>query len=188
MIIGVKGLTYAPYTSGGDGSAVVYGTGVKDDDKMVHVDQSEERADDKFIADNKVIDRYNGIISASVAIELARLSEDVRTKILGHVKNGSVLSVTEDEAPFVGIGFIYWDRYKASNSFRAYWYHKVQFSEGSRSFNTKGENIEFQTESLEGEAMGVQLEADGKVTFYEYTEVATEAAARTWLNGKAGIS
>lgn len=188
MIVGAKHLTWAPVTSGGDGGAMVYGSGTMEVDKVVRVDMSEERGDVAFYADDKRIDRDNSINGASVAIEVAQLTAEMREGILGHVKATNDYTVTDAASPFVGVGFCLKQRYKGNETFRAYWYYKVQFSEGQRSFNTKGENLEFQTESLEGEAEGVQLTEAGPIAYYVYSEHATEAAAITWLNGKGNAS
>lgn len=188
MIVGAKYLTWAPFTSGGEGAAVVYGTGTAEADKVVRVDMSEERSDVPFHADDHRIDRDNSINGASLSIEVAQLTADMREGMLGHVASSSVYSVTDAASPFVGVGFVLKLRYKGTETYRAYWYHKVQFSEGQRSFNTKGENLEFQTESLEGAAEAVQLTTGGAFEYYCYTEVATDAAALTWLKGKAGIT
>ncbi len=189
MIVGAKYLTWAPFYSGGEGGAVTYTTGgVAETDRIVRVDMSEERADVAFYADDHRIDRDNSIISASVAIEAAQLSATMRETMLGHLKSSSVYTVTDAASPYVGVGFVLKDRYKGSINYRAFWYWKVQFAEGQRSYNTKGENLEFQTESLEGEADAVQLTSAGSWEFYEYTDQATEAAALSWLKGKAGIS
>ena len=188
MIVGAKLLTWAPFTSGGAGGAITYGTGSAETDKVVRVDMSEERADTGFYADDKRIDRDNSITAASLSIETAQLTLGMRENILGHVKATNDYTVTDAASPFVGVGFCLKQRYKGAVTYRAYWYHKVQFSEGQRSFNTKGENLEFQTESLEGEAEAVQLTEGGAMAYYVYTEVETEAAALAWLKSKAGIS
>lgn len=194
MIIKVRGLTWAKVTGGGEGAGVTYTGGKYDPDKIVRVDQSEERSDVKFFADDHQIDRDNTINGASVSVELAKLPDDMKEDMLGYVASGAgnnatEYHVTDAAAPFVGFGFIHGEMYKGTASYKATWYHKVQFSRGQRSFNTKGETTAFQTESLEGEAMGVQLTADGATEFFvESGEFATEALARTWLNTKAGIS
>lgn len=193
MIIKVRGLTWAKVSGGGEGAAVTYTGGKYDPDKIVRVDQSEERSDVKFFADDHQIDRDNTINGASVSVELAKLPDDMKADMLGYVPEGQTnpteYHVTDAAAPFVGFGFIHGEMYKGAVSYKATWYHKVQFSRGQRSFNTKGETTAFQTESLEGEAMGVQLAAGGATEYFvESAELATEALARTWLNGKAGIS
>ena len=188
MIVGAKYLTWAPYVSGGDGSSVSYSGGTAETDRVVRVDMSEDRADAAFYADDHRIDRDNSVIAASLSIEAAQLSSGMRESMLGHLKSSSTYTVTDAAAPYVGVGFALKDRYKGTIKYRAYWYHKVQFGEGQRSYNTKGENLEFQSESLEGEAEAVMLSSAGSWEFYQYNESDTEAAALAWLKGKAGIT
>ena len=47
---------------------------------------------------------------------------------------------------------------------------------------------EFQTNTLTGEILGVVVTTGGKTEFFYTDTETTETAARTWLNGKAGIS
>ena len=187
--IGIKGLTYAPYTSGGDGSAIVYGTGAKLDDYMIRADLSEERSDVKFYADDHQIDAENGMTGVSLSLELANLTDALEKAFLGYTDGTSnELHVTDGDAPFVGVGFIRKERFKGTATYKAVWIYKIQFSKDSDSAQTKGESIDFQTETLSGNAMGVTLAASGPVIYYSVLRAETEAAARTWLNGKAGIS
>lgn len=189
MIIKVRGLTFAKVSGGGDGSAMTYEGGKSDPDKIVRVDASEDRSDVKFYADDHQIDRDNSVSGASIAIELAKLTDDMKETALGYIKGTNELQVSDDAAPYIGVGFIHGEMYKGNVTYKAYWYYKVQFSRGNRSFNTKGEQTAFQTESIEGDAMGVQLEDGGKTVFFaESTELTTESAARSWLNTKAGFS
>ena len=193
MIIGVRDLTWAKVTSGGEGSAMVYSGGAQETDLMVRADQSEERSDVRFHADDHMIDRDNSVTGASVALELAKLPAAALTDLVGYVEgsgNTPDLTMTDAEAPYVGIGFVHVDRYKGTRTFIPYWYYKVQFSMGSRSFNTKGDSLEYQTESLEGQAMGVRLANDGVDSYYTRpkTPLTTEADAIAWLKAKAGIT
>lgn len=189
MVIKVRKMTWAKITSGGNGSAMVYTGGQVESDKVVRVDQSEERSAVSFYADDHMIDHDNSVSAATVALELAKITDEMYEDVLGYAKTTTELTVTANEAPYVGVGFIYGYKYCGEAKYRAYWYYKVQFGLGSRSFNTKGETTAYQTESLEGNAMAVQLESGGNDVFYAMsTELDTEAAALTWLRGKAGIS
>lgn len=190
--IGIKGLTYAPYTSGGDGAAIVYGTGVSLTDYMIRADVSEERQDNPFHADDHQIDADNSLTGASLSLELSNMTDALEKALLGYVETGTSsateLNVTDAEAPFVGIGFIRKERFKGTATFKAYWFYKVQFGKDSDSTNTKGESMEFQTETITGSVMGVQLTTGGAAIYYATKRADSETAARTWLNGKAGIS
>ena len=193
MIIGVKDLTWAKVSGGGAGAAMSYTGGAQETDLMVRADQSEDRADAAFYADDHAIDRDNSVTAAHVALEVAKLTTNMLTDLVGYVAGTGAnpdVSMTDAAAPYVGIGFVYVEQYKGTKTYLPYWYYKVQFSYGSRSFNTKGESVEFQTESLEGEAMAVQLTEGGSNSFYvrPQTALTTEAAAIAWLKTKAGIS
>lgn len=189
MVIKVRKLTWGPFTSGGDGAACVY-TGAKvDSDKIVRVDMSEDAQKQDFYTDDHRIDSDNSISGANVSIELAKLTDEMRTAVLGYEEATSDILVTSKPAPYVGVGFIHGDVYKGTTTYRAYWYFKVQFTRGNRTFNTKGESVSYQTESLEGSAVAVQLSSGGSDVFYaDSGELSTEAAAEAWLKTKAGIS
>lgn len=187
--IGIKGLTYAPYTSGGDGSAIVYGTGVQLTDYMIRADINEERADVPFYADDHKIDSENEVTGISIGLELANMTDALEKAFLGHVDGSSgELNVTSASAPFVGVGFYRKERFKGTVSYHAFWIYKIQFSKDGDSTGTKGDSIEFQTESLTGQGMGVTLTSGGAVIFYSHSRVETEAAAVAYLKSKAGIS
>ena len=188
-----KGLTYAKYASGGDGNAVSYTGGKALVDYLCKVDQGEERTDVKEHADGHQIDSERILNGTTLALELAETDEDIRKDILGHVAASSGTpvekSITGDDAPFVGIGFILSNRFKGTVTYEAYWYPKMQFVSGGVSVATRREQTEFQHETINGNGSGVKLSSDGKVTFVQYVDgLETEAAARTWLNTKAGVS
>lgn len=190
--IGIKGLTYAPFTGGGDGSAITYGTGVKLDDYMIRADLNEEHNNVDFYADDHKIDVENSMSGMTLALELSNLTDDLEKALLGHAAGtgtgNTELNVTDGAAPFVGIGFIRKERFKGTVTYHAFWVYKIQFAKDGDSTTTKGESIEFQTESLTGDAVSVTLTSGGDNIYYSHKREATEAAARTWLNGKAGIS
>ena len=86
------------------------------------------------------------------------------------------------------MGFYRKERFKGTVTYKCYWFYKVQFSKDSDSTNTKGENVDFQTETLSGDAMGVQLTSGGDVIYYCTCRKDTESNAVSWLKTKAGIS
>jgi len=190
--IGLKCLTYAPYTSGGDGSSISYGTGVQLTDYMIRADVSEERQDAKFYADDHKIDSENSMTGATLSLELANLNNSLEEAFLGYVAessaSGADLLVTDAAAGFVGCGFYRKERFKGTVTYKCYWFYKVQFSKDSDSTNTKGENVDFQTETLTGDAMGVVLTSGGPTIYYATNRKDTESNAVAWLKTKAGVT
>ena len=190
--IGIKCLTYAPYTSGGEGSAISYGTGVQLPDYMIRADVGEERQDVKFHADDHMIDSENSMTGATLGMELANMTDTLEKAFLGYVaestSSGADLLVTEAASGFVGCGFYRKERFKGTVTYKCYWFYKVQFSKDSDSTNTKGENVDFQTESVSGNAMGVQLTSAGPVVYFAICRKSSESDAVAWLKTKAGIT
>lgn len=186
--IGLKCLTYAPFTSGGEYTSITYGTGVMLNDYMIRADISEERSDVSFYADDHKIDADNGMNGATLGLELANMTDDLEKKFLGYVAATSDLDITDAAAPFVGCGFYRKERFKGEVTYKCYWFYKVQFRRDSDSVNTKGESTDFQTENLSGDAMGVTLTAAGNVIYYTTCRKDSEANAISWLKAKAGIS
>lgn len=187
--IGIKSLTYATYSTGGEGGAITYTGGATLTDYMVRADLNEEREDTSFYADDHRIDSENGMTGISVSLELAALTDNMEKALLGYAAGtGNELNVTGNDAPFVGVGFIRKERHKGTVSYHAFWIYKAQFGKDSDTTNTKGESTEFQTETITGNGLGVVLASDGPTIFYSHIRETTEASALTWLKAKAGIT
>lgn len=188
-----KHLTYAKYTSGGDGNAVVYTGGKQLSDYLCKVDQGENRDDVKEYADGHLIDSEKQLQNVTVNFELATTDKNIRGDFLGHVTDGSGANVykriTDADAPFVGVGFVLANRFKGTVTYEAWWYYKTQFTSAGVSVNTRREQTEFQHETINGVGAGVKFAAsDEHFSFIDYVdELDTEAAAVAWLKTKAGI-
>lgn len=190
--IGLKGLTYAKVSGGGAGSAMTYTGGATIADLMIAANVTLNRQDVKQFADDHLVERDNGMTSATIALELARLPAELKTGLLGFEpgssSNSDELTVVEDPAPYVGFGYIMKEITAGVVSYVGYWHYKVQFGLNDDNASTKGENTQFQSANLTGESAGVQLTSGGKIAYYITKSAATEAAIRSWLNGLAGIS
>ena len=187
--IGIKGLTYASFSSGGEGGAITYSSGTKLDDYMIRADLTENRDDTKFYADDHQIDADNALTGVSLSLELSNMTDTLEKNLLGYkAGTGNELNVTDADAPFVGVGFIRKERFKGTATYHAYWVYKIQFSRDSDSSQTKGESIDFQTETISGNAVSVKLTSAGDDMFYSHIRSNSESDARSWLDAKAGIS
>ena len=192
MKIGVKKFTYAKYASGGTGSAISYTGGVMTTDKTVNVEYTTERDKSKFHADDHAIASANIVNSCSVSIELATLTKEIAAAVLGWAQESSTSEYheTAEGAPYVGVGWIYTvDDGSGTLKYQPIWVYKIRFGLDNDSARTKGETIEWQTDTISGDGVAVQLASGGDWTYRSVLfEAATEAAADTWLKGKAGIS
>ena len=72
--------------------------------------------------------------------------------LLGHtVTDGEVVRSANDTAPFVGLGRIITKMVGGVYKYKVEFLNKVKFSEPSQDDNTKGENLEFGTSTIEGQ-------------------------------------
>lgn len=185
--IGMKYVVAAPLNT--DES---YGTGFVVA-KAIQFTGTPSANDKQLYADDGVAERDNSIINMGTSLNVDDLSLKVQADLLGHtyVAAGTgenptperIVVGADDVAPYFGMGFYKRRKKNGVTTYTALWLYKVMNRPVTENAQTKGQNVEFQTDTIEGTAD--QLE-NGSV--YEKAVFATEAAAKTWLNGKAGIT
>lgn len=187
------GLLYAvaaPIQTEADGQAITYGKG-QVIGGMMTAEISYTRNSNPLYADDRVMEEDNSITGGTIKMGVDDVNDDARVMMLGDVKEGDageeVYHETGESAPYVGTGYIRVRRKDNKTNYIAYWVHKAIFCIGTESAKTKGQNIEWQTPTLEGSIMGVKNNAALQTRFRERRTFTKESEARTWLNKKAGI-
>lgn len=187
------GLLYAvaaPIQMEADGQAITYGKG-QVIGGMMTAEISYTRNSNPLYADDRVMEEDNSITGGTIKMGVDDVNDDARVMMLGDVKEGDageeVYHETGESAPYVGAGYIRVRRKDNKTNYIAYWVHKAIFGIGTESAKTKGQNIEWQTPTLEGSIMGVKNNAALQTRFRERRTFTKESEARTWLNKKAGI-
>ena len=135
----------------------------------------------KDYGDDRCVEVANETVGGTLSVELTNDDEDIFTLLLGHVNGatGEIDFNVNDEIPYVGTGAIG----KSGSQYRAIWYPKVIFSEPTDENTTRQESTAFGHVTLEGDIVPL---TDG--TWKTEKRFDTLAAAKTWLNGKAGIT
>ena len=187
------GLLYAvaaPIQTEADGQAITYGKG-QVIGGMMPAEISYTRNSNPLYADDRVMEEDNSITGGTIKMGVDDVNDDARVMMLGDVKEGDageeVYHETGESAPYVGTGYIRVRRKDNKTNYIAYWVHKAIFGIGTESAKTKGQNIEWQTPTLEGRIMGVKNNAALQTRFRERRTFTKESEARAWLNKKAGI-
>lgn len=187
------GLLYAvaaPIQTEADGQAITYGKG-QVIGGMMTAEISYTRNSNPLYADDRVMEEDNSITGGTIKMGVDDVNDDARVMMLGDVKEGDageeVYHETGESAPYVGAGYIRVRRKDNKTNYIAYWVHKAIFGIGTESAKTKGQNIEWQTPTLEGSIMGVKNNAALQTRFRERRTFTKESEARAWLNKKAGI-
>jgi len=194
MYITCKGLTYAKYSSGGNGAAVAYTSGVVKDNLLARAEIAFQYAEGSDYADGKRIAHKEKMTGVTVALELADLPSAVKKDLLGWASAGQGSSdlLIGGEPGAVGIGFYIWNEEPVSedDQWIAYWVYKATFKAENIAVATSNDSIAYQHQTINGTGGGVQLASGGDVVYAITNDaaLATEAAAIAWLKAKAGIT
>lgn len=190
--IGMEYPVYSPITTYTPGSAITYGTG-KVLAKAIAASITQNRRDNPLYADNGLAENDRGMTDYTLSLEVDDLSITDRAALLGEVAitgttTTSHYAVVDVDPPYVGFGYIRNRIVGGAKKVEAYWFHRCQFVQGTEEAKTKGKEIEWGTYKLEGTGFGAVLDSTNGTQFYDHMEFETEAAAKAWLNGKAGIT
>ncbi len=182
-----KGIRYAVFatrteTVGTGGAITVAYSNGTNISPVVTFNGSINTSSQKDYGDDIVVDVDNSVTGGTLSVELNNDEDAIYTMLLGHSKDTTSAEIafsSEDVAPYIGVGAIG----KSGNEWVGKWYPKVQFHEPADDNQTKQENVTFGHITLEGDIL---IPDDG--IWKERKTFADLAAAKTWLNGKAGIS
>jgi hypothetical protein len=178
----------ASYANGGSiGKAVSYSTAI------TRTDDNHAYGDDKIIETDK-----GKFQTGTLTLETSHLSQPVSKTILGLVQKSIAVGENTvianvhtdgDEAPDLGIGIIEWHQINNTDKFRAVVLLRVYFAEPENAATTKGENVEWQTKTIEGTIQRSQeVATNGYYPWYYDAWFDSEAAADAFLRSVLGIS
>lgn len=178
--------TVASYT---EGSAITYNAGFVIG-PAVSATINFEVNDNPDYGDDIAIDNDSGINGFSGTMETNDVADSVRAGLLGWTLNTADSSyyVTDEAAPYVGFGYIRVKMYQGTRTYEAFWFHKAQFVPASLNAATKQKQITWNHPQMNIKGFGVYLDSTGKARYFDFKSFETEAAAVTWLNGKANIT
>ena len=192
MNIGVLKPTYAPIAAEQDSAAITYGTG-KTFARAIEIDVSYKSGDTVLYCDDNIGEVDNSVTSADVSANVDDVPQDDQVAMLSKVKSGTtgdeVYSVVAASSPYVGFGYVSVKRQPGGGvKYQGNWFYKVQFSLPDENNKTKGEKIEFQTPTLKGKALMVNIDATGVAKLKAEKLLSTLAAAFAWLQTMANIT
>ena len=173
------------------GTSISYGTGFVVAE-AVSASLSWNRADGHFYGDDVELDSDNGVLGYTISFEPSGLTDSIRNKLLGELVASNEYTITDAAAPDVGFGYIRVMRLKGTStvttSYEGWWFYKVKFGVSSEETRTKEQSIEWRVPTLEGVGAGVSLDSTGALCFAQHKTFTSLADAKSWLNGKAGIT
>ena len=177
----------APVSAYTPGTSITYGSG-SNFAEAVSASLNWNRADGHFYGDDAELDSDNGVLGYSLSFEPTGLKDAARALLLGETVSSGEYTISDAAAPDVGFGYIRVMRDKGTTSYEGWWFYKLKFSVTNEETRTKEQSIEWRVPTLEGTGAGVSLDNTGALKFAVHETFSTLAAAKTYLNGKAGIS
>ena len=189
--VGMRHVVAAPITSEPVNQPIVYGTGMIAT-RAVSADITYNRDENKFYCDDVLGESDNSAASGTISIGGSEFLPEARVALFGVRKvtqsDKTIYRTTSEPSPYIGLGYMTVMIYKGVYKYTATWIHKMQFALSGESAKTKGEKIEWQTETATGDIMGATIDDSGVPAFKDQVEFETAAQAMAWLDEKANIS
>ena len=136
-------------------------------------------------ADNAEAERVDEFNSAAVEVGTDRLPAVAASVVFGHTPGtGETEYKGNDSSNYVGYGFWIANMEDGVKKYQGVILHKVKFTEGQESFQTKGENITFANPTLSGSATTLSNDV-WKTVSDKFTSI-TEA--EVWIKTKLNIA
>lgn len=148
--IGCDHLVYALMTTEDSATAApTYGE-VKDAPGVISVNINPNASQETLFADDGPMEVATTLGNVEVAINKAELTPTNKADLLGHEidSKGAVLYSDSDVPPWVAIGF---RTLKSNGNYRYVWLYKGKFTDPEDNNETKGDSINFQTDTINGQ-------------------------------------
>ena len=148
--IGCDSLVYALMTTEDSATeAPVYG-GVKTAPGVISININPNSSQETLFADDGPYDTATTLGNIEVAINKAELTTENKADLLGHQVDtkGGIVYGDSDVPPFVAIGF---RTLKSNGKYRYVWLYKGKFTDPEDNNETKGDSINFQTDTINGQ-------------------------------------
>lgn len=148
--IGCDHLVYAKQTTEDTATtAPVYGT-ITNAPGVIHINVNPNASLDTLFADDGPMESASTLGLIEVEIEKNELSAQNKADLLGHTidTSGGVVFGDSDIPPYVAIGF---RTLKSNGNYRYIWLYKGKFTDPEEQNETKGDSINFQTDTITGQ-------------------------------------
>ena len=148
--IGLTNIWFSNLTEGADGTATY--DGAKNLGKAVSCTVDITNNEAKLYGDDALAESDTSFSSGTITLGVTDDDDTIFAPLLGHAidESGEVVKTGTDTAPYVGVGRILTKMVNGAYKYKVEFLYKVKFSEPSKDEQTKGENIEFSTPSVEG--------------------------------------
>lgn len=188
--VGMRHLVFASISTENAGSAPTYASPGLVLGRAVRGARTPNRYDAKLYGDDGIAESYNGLKDISIEVETTELEEESAATI-GLFKtigtDNKVYRQTNKPTAFGGVGWVETHVRKGTTYYIGYWIYKTQLASGQEEARTRGENLEYGTQSLTGTALPAFTDADGDDAYTDTKVFTSLTSAIAWLDGLANI-
>lgn len=173
--IGVKNLTVFPLTKDGS-DATQYGSPLKLAES-IYIDLTPKIAKGVLYGDDRPVDVASELTGYEMKINVVDLTPEQYAQLFGSKKDskGGIAVTTNDSSPYFAVAF----ESKKHNGKTMYLVlHKVKFSPPQSEHKTKEENIQYTTQSIEGEA--IARESDKSLMYFLEGSEENKTVVQEW--------
>lgn len=181
--IGCDNLVYAIMKTEDTATAAPTYDEVKPAPGVISVNINPNASQETLFADDGPMDNATTLGKVDVEINKAELTTENKADLLGHQidGNGGIVYGDSDVPPWVAIGF---RTLKSNGKYRYVWLYKGKFTDPEDNNETKGDSINFQTDTIKGQFVKLnnQITVNGKKVRpwkYELDADYTSAKAET---------
>lgn len=130
--------------------------------KLIDAKLTEDRNETSLFADDSLAEYDNSFKGGTVAITVDDVDDPTYSDIKGCVvKEGEITENEDDMSPEIGYGNIVTKIKNGERKYKVEFLPRVRVTKITADAKTKGENIEFNTVSLEAKVMALQEEFNG---------------------------
>lgn len=143
-------------------------------------------AEGRLYAESKLAEYIKLATGGTISLAVKYIKKAAQAMLYGCTTDTSKENIkfsAKDVANYVGVGFYAPDKVDGVTKYTCVWVPKARFGPPSMAYQTKGENIQFNTPTTTGEFLADDSENE---LLLETETVDSAADAVTWIKGKLG--
>ena len=173
-----------PYVAKYDRATKTYSDGFKYS-HAVSFNINPNYAEASLYGDDMQVEYEKAFTNAGITLGTTSTPIDAAEVMFGHTVDrtlNKVIFKATDESNYVGLGIIAPEKVDGANKFVAFIILSAKFADSAESFTTKGDQLQFNTPSIEGSAVAANDDGEWKITEVFDTEAEAEAFVKNYHN------
>lgn len=142
-------------------------------------------AEASLYGDDMQVEYEKSFINAAISLGTTSTPIIAASTMFGHtvdLEKNKVIYKATDESNYVGVGIIAPEKVDGENKYVALIILSAKFADSAESYSTKGDQLSFNTPTIEGSAVAANDDGDWKVTEVFDTEAEAESFVKEFLN------